>query len=597
MNKYNPFLIILAVGLLAGVLTFNRYGESWDEESMQKYAVKSLAAYDTWSEQGVLNLGREDLAYYGPFYVMAVEALTIRLDRTLDTHPTDIRHLIYFITYLAGGFAFYGLAIRWLKQTPAIGATLLFMTQPVLWGHAFINPKDTPFLSLFLLSVFFGLGFFDLRRPPQQTETDSRPKRISALLTALWLVSIFSLFIFTEAIRDLIASLVLSAQAGGTNIIALIAKNITAVSAETYTQRYFLLFLKIRTYYFWLITILLLFAWYKFNSNLLKTFFIVLLPAIMLGFTTSTRILGPFAGLIVTLFVLRRQGKQAVPALALYAVLALVTTYLTWPYLWMNPVGRFFESLNEMALYPWGGTTLFNGVEYKSTDLPYAYLPVLLAIQLTEPVWVLAIIGWVVVIVGGVRGGKRGLAALSLLWFFVPLVTFIVFRTALYDNFRQILFILPPIFLMAGVAIERLRNMNWQIALISLCLIPSAVGIGTLYPYEYIYYNNFVGGVEGAQGRFEMDYWAISYREAAEYVNGVASPNANIWVEGPAQLFALFAREDLKIYSSGEAERAESYEYVVTTTRYNFNETVYPDAKIVNAILRENVVLTVIKKP
>jgi hypothetical protein len=429
------------------------YGESWDEESLQKYAVKSLAAYDSWSEQGVLNLGREDLAYYGPFYVMAVEALTIRLDRTLDTHPTDIRHLIYFITYLAGGFAFYGLAIRWLKQTPAIGATLLFMTQPILWGHAFINPKDTPFLSLFLLSVFFGLGFFDLLKPPRQTESDPRANRISTLLTALWLVSVFFLFLFTEAIRDYIASLVLSAQAGGTNIIALIAKNISAVPAETYTQRYFLLFLKVRTYYFWLITILLLFAWYKFNSNLLRTFFIVLLPAIMLGFTTSTRILGPFAGLIVTLFVLRRQGKHAVPALAMYTVLALVTTYFTWPYLWMNPVGRFFESLNEMSLYPWAGTTLFNGVGYQSADLPYAYLPILLAIQLTEPVWVLAITGWMVAIVGGVRRSADW-SELSLLWFVIPLVAFIVFRVALYDNFRQIFFILPPIFLMAGVAIE-----------------------------------------------------------------------------------------------------------------------------------------------
>jgi hypothetical protein len=301
--------------------------------------------------------------------------------------------------------------------------------------------------------------------------------------------------------------------------------------------------------------------------------------------------------LIVALFVLRRQGKQAVPALAMYAVLALVTTYLTWPYLWMNPVGRFFESLNEMALYPWAGTTLFNGIEYKSTGLPYIYLPVLLAIQLTEPVWVLAIAGWVAAIVGGVRGGKRGLVALSLLWFVIPFVAFIVFRVALYDNFRQILFILPPIFLMAGVAIEKLKNINWQIALISVCLIPSAVGIGTLYPYEYIYYNSFVGGVEGAQGRFETDYWAISYREAAEYVSGVASPNANIWVEGPAQSFALFAREDLKIYSTGEPDRADHYEYVVATTRYEIDKTSHPDAEIVHRIMRENAVLTVIKKP
>lgn len=595
MNKYNPVFIILALGLLIGVLTFDRYGESWDEESLQKYAVKSLAAYDTWSGQGTVNLGREDLAYYGPFYVMLVEDLATRLSLAIDTHPTDIRHFFYFVTYLAGVFAFYGLAIRWLKQTPAIGATLLFMSQPVLWGHAFINPKDTPFLALFLLSIFSGLRFFDLLETIQKKETDLRSKRISALLTALWLVSVFSLFIFTEAIHDYITSLVLSAQAGNTNIFTLIAKNIAAVPAETYTRRYFLLFLQVRMYYTLLISALLLFAWYKFRPDLLKTFLIILLPAVFLGFATSTRILGPFAGLIVVLFALQKKGRQALPALAMYAVVAMIATYLTWPYLWMNPIGRFFESLNEMSLYPWAGVTLFNGVGYKSTDLPYSYLPVLLGIQLTEPVWVLAIVGWIVAIVGGVK--KRGLVALSLLWFVIPLVGFIAFRAALYDNFRQILFILPPIFLMTGVAIEKLKNVNWRIMLISVCLIPSAVGIGDLYPYEYIYYNSFVGGVNGAAGHFETDYWAISYREAAEYVNDVASPNANIWVEGPAQSFSLFARGDLKIYSAGETDRAESYEYVIATTRYGLYQVSYPDAEIVHRIMRENAVLTVIKKP
>ncbi|MFM8877502.1 MAG: hypothetical protein ACKOGC_15715, partial [Anaerolineae bacterium] len=138
---------------------------------------------------------------------------------------------------------------------------------------------------------------------------------------------------------------------------------------------------------------------------------------------------------------------------------------------------------------------------------------------------------------------------------------------------------------------------KWRAVLIGLSLVPGVVGIVSLHPYEYIYYNQFFGGVNGAKDRFEMDYWAISYREAAEYVNSAASPNADVWVEGPAQLLSLFAREDLKIYSSGETERAENYEYVVTFTRYGFDESVYPNAKIVHGIMRGDAVLTVIKKP
>jgi hypothetical protein len=35
-----------------------------------------------------------------------------------------------------------------------------------------------------------------------------------------------------------------------------------------------------------------------------------------------------------------------------------------------------------------------------------------------------------------------------------------------------------------------------------------------LHPDQYVYYNAFVGGIEGAQRKFKLDYWANSYAEA-----------------------------------------------------------------------------------
>jgi len=269
--------------------------------------------------------------------------------------------------------------------------------------------------------------------------------------------------------------------------------------------------------------------------------------------------------------------------------------YLTWPYLWPNPVGHFVESIKVMSLYTWRGQVLFNGVQYASTELPYLYLPVLFGIQLTEPVWALFIAGLVVAVTR--LREKRELIELTILWFIIPFIGFILLRSALYDNFRQIVFILPPIFLMAGVAFEKIKNIKWQIAVVTLCLISGIVGSIRLHPYEYIYYNSFIGGVDSAQGRFELDYWGISYREAAEYVNNIAPPNAAVWVDGPSRLFAIFAREDLKIYSPGELERAGHYDYVVVTTRYDLDKRTYPNAEIVYRIVRGEAVLTVIKQP
>lgn len=600
MKKYLS-TIILACVFIAGLLTFDQYGESWDDRSLQKYAEKSIAAYTTFPQEGVVNIAREDLGFYGPFFVMLTDVLSKSLSTFLPFSLPDLRHLIYYLTYFAGVLAFHSIAKRWLSDIPALGATLLFALQPVFWGHAFMNPKDTPFLALFLLSISFGMQAFDSLKPDSTINLSPRSKQTLTLLTALWLVSVFGLFIFTQAIHTYIETLVLSAQAGNTNLVSLIAKDINAVSAETYTQRYFVLFLQLRTYYSLLITLALLFTYYRLNYQLsrsipvgLITILKILPAALLLGLSTSTRILGPFAGIIIAYYAFRTKGKQALPAIAIYAALALIATYISWPYLWMNPIPRFFESLREMSLYPWLGGVIFNGSQYQSTNLPVTYLPVLLVLQLTEPVWLLSLVGWVVAIQN--KEKKRTLVEVALLWFVIPLLAFIFMRVALYDNFRQILFILPPIFLMAGVAFEAIKNVKWQAVLIVVSLMPGVIGIMTLHPYEYVYYNQFVGGVRGADGRYEMDYWATSYREAAEYVNDVAPPNANIWVEGPAQLFSLFAREDLKIYSTGEAERAESYEYVVTFARYNFEETVYPDAEIVHTIERDGAVLTVIKK-
>ncbi|MFN8399501.1 MAG: hypothetical protein U0X74_05765 [Anaerolineales bacterium] len=587
--------IILACVFIAGLLTFDQYGESWDDRSLQKYAEKSIAAYTTFPQEGVVNIAREDLGFYGSFFVMLTDVLSKSLSTFLPFLLPDLRHLIYYLTYFAGVLAFYSIAKRWLSNLPALGATLLFALQPVFWGHAFMNPKDTPFLSLFLLSLSFGMQAFDSLKLDSPINLPPRSKRTLTLLTVLWLVSVFGLFIFTQAIHTYIEVLVHSAQAGNTNLFSLIAKDITAVPAEIYTQRYFVLFLQLRTYYSLLITFVLLITYYRLNDQLLITILQILPAALLLGLSTSTRILGPFAGVIIAYYALRTKGKQAIPAIAIYAALALIATYISWPYLWMNPIPRFFESLREMSLYPWLGGVVFNGSQYQSTNLPVTYLPVLLVLQLTEPVWLLSLAGWVVSIQN--KEKKRTLVEVALMWFVIPLLAFIFMRVALYDNFRQILFILPPIFLMAGVAFEAIKNVKWQAALIVVSLLPGVIGIVTLHPYEYVYYNQFVGGVRGAKDRYEMDYWATSYREAADYVNSVAAPNANIWVEGPAQLFSLFAREDLKIYSTGEAERAESYEYVVTIARYGFEDLIYPDAEIVHMIERDDTVLTVIKKP
>lgn len=585
--------IILACVFVAGLLTFDQYGESWDDRSLQKYAELSMQAYSTWRGQGFVEVDPQNLAFYGPFFVSLTAVASKFISTILPIQPPDARHLIYFLTWFAGILAFHAIAKRFLSQIPALGATLLFVTQPLFWGHAFINPKDTPFLSLFLLSLSLGMQAFDSLKPTQPIELPPRPKWTLTLPATLWLVTIFGLFIFTESIHNYIQALVISAQSGNTNIISLIAKNITGIPAETYTQRYFVLFLQLRTYYFLFSTLLLLFHYYRYNYQLLITLITILPSAIILGFTTSTRILGPYVGLLVALYALRSRGKSALTPLAMYAIVAAIATYLTWPYLWTNPIVHFLGSFKEMASYPWYGEVLFNGGKYLAGDLPYSYLPILFAIQLTEPVWILAAIGLVLTLKD--LNQNRDLLTLFLLWFLLPTLLFIFLHISLYDNFRQVLFVLPPIFLLAGVALGRIKQVKWQVAMIGLILLPGLIALVKLHPYQYIYYNSFVGGAGNVRGRFETDYWLTSYREAAEYLNENASPGSVIWVEGPGNLYSIFAKEEENVYSWSRLEAPEPFDYIVVTTRYDFDKTVYPDAEIIHTISRGGADLAVIK--
>ena len=80
-------------------------------------------------------------------------------------------------------------------------------------------------------------------------------------------------------------------------------------------------------------------------------------------------------------------------------------------------------------------------------------------------------------------------------------------------------------------------------------------------------------------------------------MGAVAPANATVWVDGPAHLLQEYARPDLKIYSTYEAERAEHYDYLVALTRFDLDLQSYPEAPVEHVIQRQGAALTVIKRP
>lgn len=591
-----PIIVLLAAGLLLGLVTFRQYGESWDEQQFFKYADRALEAYSTWPRTGTVPLTGNTYDNYGPAYVVFVALGARLLGLAIPFITSDLRHLIYLATYLVGIWAFYRLCLRWLSRNAAIGATLLFATQPLFWGHAFISPKDIPFLDLFLLTILFGFRLIDSVRPVSFDSIEPRTKQRLLLATGAWLVAVVALLIAVPLIHARLENLALAASP--TSAAAGLTSAMGTPDQVAFVRTYFVLFLRLSAILIVLSIAVVVWIWrrvpaaFQFVSSIAPA-------AALLGLTTSIRILGPFAGLMVAAYAAWRLRRKALAILLTYGVIAAAVMYLTWPYLWPDPIGHLVESVRVMSEYPWRGGVLFDGAIYGSTDLPQSYLPVLLGIQLTEPVWLLFAVGLAILVHGTVSKRRLSSALLifALVWFLLPLLGFIFTRSPLYDNFRQVIFILPPVFMMSGVVFDRISH-NWQQrALIALVILPGIVGGVRLHPYEYIYYNRFVGGVQGAFRKYELDYWGTSYREAAAYLNSAAPANASVWVEGPTHLLQVYIRPDLKIYSTYEAKRADHYDYVVALTRFNLDLQSYPDARVDHVIERDGALLTVIKKP
>ena len=118
--------------------------------------------------------------------------------------------------------------------------------------------------------------------------------------------------------------------------------------------------------------------------------------------------------------------------------------------------------------------------------------------------------------------------ALGFLAFVVllPILIAIVLRSTLYDAVRHFLFVIPPLAVLAAAGIESgLRPPVPSARPRGDCLQCSIgggghrVGHGRASPIsERVFQPLVAGGLAGAAGRFETDYWGNSYREAMEWV-------------------------------------------------------------------------------
>lgn len=521
-----PILVLIAVNVLIGLFIFRDFGLAWDEPLFYSYGDALGYAYSPkeWLS-GDFNLrnsygaSADDHKNRGPAYLFLARNFVFGLE-ALGSDSASAWHLVNFLFFQLGVYFLYRISKRWMSEPAAFFTALFFSTQPLLWGHAFINPKDPPFMTFFLASVCMGFEMVDA-----------------------------------------------------------IAQN-----AKGRTKN-------------------------------------ILIASFLLGIATSIRVLGPYAGLLVFIYFLAKRGtirdKSAWRSFVLYGFVAVVVMFVTWPYLWENPLRNFFEVFRFMSDNPTQLGLLFEGEVYRANNLPRRYFPFMLATTLTEPALPLFIVG---LAAGWWRPAKDRAESnetrrdrivslsLLLLWFLVLIAYVLIRRPSMYDGIRHFLFILPPIFVFIGLAFDlAVRSVNsltrsffrwmkstwaipssWLYAGAMLILILSGVfWIVKLHPYEYTYYNLYIGGTNTAFRTYETDYWLTCYKDAVEALDERTTAPIELFVKRESYIAARYANENIQVIElRGAGDEIQSGDYVLVNSRLNDDLNTFAGAPAVIEIGR-----------
>ncbi len=290
------------------------------------------------------------------------------------------------------------------------------------------------------------------------------------------------------------------------------------------------------------------------------------------GLTLGVRVGGflllGYLGLVLGLYVLWRgiETRQvrvfvAEGAQCFWRVLVPVTAIaypvmlFFWPWAQQSPIEHPLAALATFSHETFPFRTLFAGAYFPATDLPWTYLPVHILLALPELILLLVIAAPFVAIWAlwrdlGSRSRSvvlsRFLIAFAILF---PIAYAVAIKAVLFDGMRHFIFTLPLIAAAGALIIDRgfdrITAPRWRRAAIATLAAYGVVHVAImarLHPDEYVYYNAFIGGTEGAQGLFKLDYWANSYAEAvhglrehlkAEYGADFADHDFTVAVCGP----------------------------------------------------------------
>lgn len=208
--------------------------------------------------------------------------------------------------------------------------------------------------------------------------------------------------------------------------------------------------------------------------------------------------------------------------LVLISLSGYLLSLLTWPYALQDIVNHPILSFKVMTNIQVSIKVLYDGMVHWSDKLPWHYIPqnILYTVPTIVLVGTLAsLFTWFIQ-----RREKMGFWYF-MLWFTIIFpVIFIIYRKSnVYGGWRHMMFIYPSMIALAALSLSKLANLGPKLlrlgipVIILAGLLHPGIHIVKNHPNTYIYFNELLGGVNKAYGRFETDYYSSSLKPACDY--------------------------------------------------------------------------------
>jgi hypothetical protein len=309
------------------------------------------------------------------------------------------------------------------------------------------------------------------------------------------------------------------------------------------------------------------------------------IAGIGIGLLINIRIMGVILLGLVPFFLLldammEKDYKKNGELGLIFLFTAAVTTYVTWPYLWINPLWNFIQAFINMSKFRWPGVVVYCGNIVKGSELGWDYIPIWFSV--TTPILFLYV-GFssaILLLVQFIKNPKFYLSnrkqrnnIFYIILFLLPVLAVITLHSVLYDGWRQMFFIYPPFVLLSIYVINFLFERKFEkilLPIIAIALIPVVVFMVKNHPFQQVYFNAFVDhkSSEYLRDNFDFEYWGASYKQSLEYIlENDHSTSISVAVgNNPGRLNRLIIpakdRARLKFVSMDEAT------YYITNFRY-----------------------------